>query len=103
MELLTPLLILATTGILLYFGTAFYRPEWLDVIEFAIVTAFFPLCIHCLIFVPALAAAVVLTIVNIFVYRKSPGTRNLLRAISIPAVLVPLAILALFVAAVASC
>ena len=103
MELLLPLFICLITGILLYLGSAFCCPGWLDVIEFAIITAFFPLCIHCFILVPALVTAVVLTVVNIFVYKKSPGTKNLLRAISIPAVLIPLAILALFAAALASC
>ena len=103
MELLALLFICLITGILLYLGSAFCCPDWIDVIEFAVITALFPLGIHCFIFVPALAAAVILTAVNIFIYNKSPGTKNLLRAISVPVIIVSIALLALFAAACVSC
>ena len=103
MEIVALLLMLFIVGAILYAVSAFYRPNWIDVIEFAIITAFFPLCIHCFILVPALATAVILTIVNIFVYKKSPGIKNMFRMLSVPAVLVSITLMALFTEAFASC
>ena len=74
----------------LYLAMLVYQPRWVDLWEFALITALIPLELSFEILYLSIAVAVVVCVVNIVVYRRDskkglPLGKDLLRMFIVPA------------------